>query len=255
MKKMLVIVFLFLFSPVSSFASPYLAFEDFGGKWYDADKYIGDSYMCWATSISNVLMYTGWNAGYEDEDSIMSEFRTHFKNAGNYGVSALTYWFSGLPEYNTLKAQGGGGYYKDYSLGDYLHHRNIFTSTNLVSDIDNWLHLGYGIDVNLSSPFSAHALTAYGIEYKEDGADLWVVDGNDRGDKLLQLCLKMIYVEDFNMTWWVVQNGTYTGWSLNTIVGLEQNSAPVPEPATMVLLSCGLFGFACRKKKKLLLNI
>lgn len=251
-KAVLLFMFLILCFPVSSSAISYFGFDNYGRNWYDADKtLIDDSNMCWAASISNVLAYTGWDAGYT-ADGIFSEYRDHFKNDANYNLSALNYWFYGSDFLGYIDVPGGGGYYPDYALSDYVHSVNWTNSINIIADIDQWLHLGYGVDITLDGTFG-HAVTCYGIEYNDSGdySGLWIVDNNDRLDRLYLVGMTNTYNAAYKGDIWSITSGSYYGYKLSGAMGLAafvDTTKPVPEPATIFLLSSGLLLHCSRKR-------
>lgn len=237
--KKLVLIFLFLVVACPGWSLTYMAYEDFGGQWYDADKSGGDSQMCWAASVSNVLSYTGWSMGM-DENQVFDVYRDNFPNSGNYFESALAYWFEGQDLIGV--STGGGGYYQNEDYQDF-YVRSTYWAADIMGDIDKWLHDGYGVDICIDG-FQGHALTVYGIDYDSSGYNgLWVADGNDGSDSLIYLSMHSVTKDDFYFgnTVWVIDGPKYNGWVLNTASGLSRNNAaPVPEPATALLIILGL---------------
>ncbi len=83
------IVFLFIFITVAFANSAYSDSYIYGGTWYDANKTLSntlDDPFCAAAAASNVLMYTGWNAGFSNSGAIFAEFL----NAGGPVVLTLS---------------------------------------------------------------------------------------------------------------------------------------------------------------------
>ena len=233
--KKIVLIFLFLSVAVPAWSLSYIV----EGPHPDADKtYAGDSQMCWAASLSNVLSYTGWDAGLT-ADEIMSVYRGNFPNIGGWFESGLSYWFNG----DDLRgiSTGGGGYYSGIGYSS-ITTTSIFSKDNLLSDIDSWLHDGSGINLDIEGGGTGHALTVYGIEYDETGyTGLWVADGNDGIDTLKYLSIYQQYWNVFKKDVWYIDGGAYDGWLLNLASGLEKRSTvPVPEPGAMLLVLCGL---------------
>lgn len=142
---------------------------------------------------------------------------------------------------NGYKILKGGGYFTGLDYSDFFVTSNFKTSSNILGNIDQWLHDGYGVDICIDGSLG-HALTVYGIDYDESGYNgLWAVDGNDRVDNLIYLSMHQEYRTGYNTDVWVIDSGKYSGWVLNTANGLVRNTtAPVPEPGTMLLFSVGL---------------
>jgi len=253
MKKTILIFTLLVFAS-PSFAAPYFA----PGPWQDADKInprnvpsSPDSQMCWAASISNVIAYSGWDMGL-GADGVFDVFRYHFRNEGSYGTTALQWWFTGVSEYDTQDVPGGGGYFPDVDLSDYMRVQRISTAVDFLEDIDSWLRLGYGIDMAVSCPTMAHALTVYGVDTESPG--IWYVDGNDRTDELIYAPLEWAWMDDYKAMGWFLRDHTWSGWSINNLVGLKPaaTTTPVPEPGTALLLC---FGLAMLRRRRLSLTI
>ena len=252
-----IILWLFFLAP-SANALTYLAYEEFGGEYYDADKtFAGDTNMCWAAAMSNVLMYSGWDAGYSSEDEIFREFKDHWENEGGYSTAALDYWFYGL---DTTSAQrmdvpGGGGYYTEYDYAEFFHHVTFRTSDNQLSYVERLLRTGAGVELAFDTSFNmGHALTCYGLEYDDFGnySGVWVVENNDTADNLKLLKMESKYIDMYKSDMWIVNEGSYNGWVINTTIGLDAfpASSPVPEPGTIFLFGSGLCLFYCRSRKR-----
>lgn len=233
--KKLALVLLLVAVSCNAHALSYFGFEDYGGVWYDADKSGGDSNMCWAASLSNVLAYTGWDAGM-GADGIFSDYRSHFGNVASYHAAGVEYWRS--------------TYYPGSAIPQ--DRETFLTSSDMMSNIDFWLHAGYGLNGAFILPSGmAHAMTIYGVEYGDgDYSGLWVVDSNDGIDRLIYLPMSLEDTGLFNPVW-VVDSGSYAGWWLNTVNALGQNIAPVPEPGTMLLVLTILPLYAARRKRAL----
>jgi len=250
-----------------AYCASYFEHEVFNnGVYYDADKtYSGDSQMCWAAGTADMLMFSGWNAGYSGADAILNEYKDHFRNTGNYTWAALNYWFYGSDLLNTVDVSGGGGYYNNYDLSQY-YNKSVFTAgVSMLDNLDTWLHNGYGTSIAFDTASNqGHLMGCYGIETNDydEIIGLYVVDNNDFADKLIHLSVYNTYDSKYNSNVWRVQGGYYNNWTINTIEGLvpfdkiavvdplpPDVNVPVPEPMTITLLGCGLFGTLLQRRR------
>jgi len=138
----------------------YFIYNQYGGTWHDANKTgNGDSLMCWAAAASNVLAYENWGtATYNNETAIFQNITAHWSNNTGDMSWAWNWWFSGAyPPYNFASyptAPGGGDYYPGVNLANYF---TVYSSGNLMGQIDTLLHQGKAVAMVISSGGNSHA--------------------------------------------------------------------------------------------------
>ena len=276
------IVFLFLFITVafanSAYSDSYFNYISFGGTWYDANKTQSnnlDDAFCTTAAASNVLMYTGWDAGFSDSDAIFAEFLDHWASNPNIELSvrnSWSLWLNGTyifwdnwpASYVELTdASGSGNFYPSNPFANYYHTE--INQSNVLSAADNFLHNGYGVTLTIQVPnnIMQHTVTLWGYDYDAGNyLGIWITDSDDYylGPNNPQPKLSY-YTIDYDQSGqkWLIDNyqiATCPGWGSNfyiqSVAALEQNPNPVatPEPATMLLLGSGLLGLAGYGRKK-----
>jgi hypothetical protein len=106
---------------------------------------------------------------------------------------------------NGYKILKGGGYFTGLDYSDFFVTSNFKTSSNILGNIDQWLHDGYGVDICIDGSLG-HALTVYGYEYESGYTGLWYVDGNDGIDRLLYMGMHQEYRAGYNTDVWVMDS-------------------------------------------------
>ena len=199
-------VVIFVFSAVSSRAdagtptldsdaqprgTTYLVFELHGGRWHDAEKDYADGgyedgFMCWAAVASNMLAWGGWNegTGLADEDAVWEHFQTHWVSGGGDPWFAILWWFRGGDKgYPKRDVPGGGGYYPDLDIRDYVSGPHLGAKGALERIRTNTVE-GYVSGIRLRHPtvnFS-HSVTCWGVNVDDETDDvigIWITDSDD----------------------------------------------------------------------------
>lgn len=231
-------------------ALTYYLWDDFGGTWYDAEKSLTnteDDDMCWAAAASNILMWSGWRAGFSNEDSMFSYFQDHWLDVGGFTSVGWEWWFDGIDR-NDVDVSGGG-FYKTYTFSDY--YLGYAADTDAVPKIAEFLKKGYGVSIGIRPPSATggHAITTWGYEYDKTGIlGLYVTDSDDnKNDANPPDALRyydvyssegLYYLDDFSGgDWWIDDV-----WALRAI----------PEPKSILLFLAGIAGLMalCWKKNK-----
>lgn len=167
----------------------YLLFDEWGGIPRDAKKTVletEDDLMCWAAAASNVLAWTGWGfpegQSFQDEASIFRHFQDHWRDAVGYPNFAWQWWFAGGDQnYPNVDVPGGGGFLDSvqYPFEDFNHVEEF--RPEVLSAIDDFLHRGYGVVLELIGQQNGHYITCWGYEQDEDGRYLgiYTTDSDD----------------------------------------------------------------------------
>lgn len=277
------IVFLFTFMIVAftvaftnlAYSTPYFGYSSLGGTWYDANKTKSntlDDAFCTTAAASNVLMYTGWNAGFSSSGAIFTGFLNTWASSsiGRYlNVSnswslwlngTYTIWPSPTP---IVDSSGSGKFYSNNPFATYYHTDT--KQSNVLSAADTFLHAGDGVTLTIQSQTlrgAQHTVTLWGYEYDNNGnyLGLYITDSDDYmksvdpDNPTPTLAYYPVTWNASTQNWWL---NTYTidwlpswgtGFFLAGVQALEQY--PVPEPSTMLLFGSGLLGLVGYGRKK-----
>lgn len=107
--------------------------EKYGGKDNEnksSGKPYGDANLCWAASVADMLVYTGWTD--EDEDGIFSEFTENYFDDGAFQETGIKFWFNGMNKDQTAAEKAGKNGARDVVFVDNESSEgDFFTSTQV----------------------------------------------------------------------------------------------------------------------------
>jgi hypothetical protein len=260
------IVFLFLFISIaftnSAYSDSYFGYNSFGGTWYDANKSYDtqlDDPFCQLAAASNVLMYTGWNAGFSNADAIFTHFWSNWTNPNPSVNNAYSWWLNGTYiTANGTYTMANGNFYPGNPFAAYYH--NEIDTRNVLPAIDNFLHKGYGVTLTIANPVGwQHFVTVWGYKYDAQGnyLGIYITDSDDRyapGPTPPTISYYDVIYDPSNLKWWIQNYQIATCWWWGKVFYIQSVEAldrtPVPEPSTMLLLGSGLIGLAGYGRKK-----
>ncbi len=168
----------------------YMITDDWGGTWSDAEKIppddpdgeppgLGDDFMCWAASASNILAWTEWGLveDMRNADEMFDYFEAHWTDEGSGQDVAWEWWFSGV---NIISDQDaaevdapGGAFFRSEDVQNYF--RTESDDAQVMVAIDEFLHDGYGCGLGVYDDDDvAHAITVWGFDYDESDPDYYV---------------------------------------------------------------------------------
>jgi hypothetical protein len=153
-----------------------------------------DDLMCWAAAASNILAWSKWGfpptKSFTNASSIFQYFQDHWFDRADFVKNAWKWWFDGKESPNVDVP--GGGFWKDtpHTFEKYCHCETDRTKVLLA--IDQFLHHGWGVVLNLTTLHTGHYLTCWGYEYNAHGdyVGIYVTDSDDpqkNGQRFYQL--------------------------------------------------------------------
>jgi hypothetical protein len=195
-----------------------------------------DSLMCWAATVSNVLMYTNW--GYDRDtdgtielyDDLYHEFLYAFPNTGGSGSTGYSHYL--------------GTYWPTYNYNDYFHQYH--THSGMLPKIDEWLHMDYGLYLSITTGSGiGHAITAWGYETDPLGnyTKIAITDSDDHFSGLKWIDL------NFSGGKYYLSGYPNPRYYIRRIDAFE---ARIPEPSTLFLLGSGILwiiGYSRRRRR------
>lgn len=149
----------------------------------------GDSQLCWAAAVSNMLHFTGWGelVGFHSEDDLFDIFPRYFIDDGYYEDDGIRWFFDGTNSKvsstkNRIKDYPNSGrYLPDYDVSS-LSAQYSLTANNFVNSmkkLDRDLKAGHAVGLSVKTgTTNAHAITCWGIvtdnSYTDDDASHYV---------------------------------------------------------------------------------
>ena len=250
--------------------------------WYDAEKQSpsdggnipdtgaldDDDLLCWAGSASDILMWSGWDAGYANEDDVFEFFIDEDPvDWGGWMEYAWQFWFDGT--------QTQFAYYNPFPYVDYATHFEGSTHTGYYSTalynanyveymddpdvmarsesllLDNY---GVGFGIFNDAETVGHAITLWGIDKDDQGnyVGVWVTDSdNDKGGSDRRLADNTL--DYYTVSW---ASGMYNEWYFDNFYGYTDiyiddiqalQFVPVPGAVLLGILGLSVVGLKLRK--------
>ncbi len=216
----------------------FLVTDVFPGSYTDVEKSPendDDDYLCWASAVSNMLVWTGWGQAYSTSstaaDDIFEYFGQHWTDEGGYVYKGIQWWFDGY-DYpgstgSIVDVFGGGAFYPSEDYLNYFHEER--TPSLAMDAIVSYLTSGYGVGLGiyLAGYTSGHALTCWGYDYNELGeyVGLWVTDSDDSKESLYpDDTLVYAPLEYSGGFWWIdlESSGVAFHYFIGAVHGLER---------------------------------
>ncbi len=204
-----------------------------GSYWYcDVDKTeanTDDDLMCWAATVANMLMWTGWDGGYSSEEEIFQQFLVCWDDEGGFADYGLDWWFYGEQGpfgggSSQLNNQGKqhSGYYND-ETGHYGLSYDIDT---LDEALDSGKIASLSVYDYTGGYYVSHAITCWGYEKDARGylTAVYVSDSDDYVDSLQR------YELTYDADWDAYFFDDYFGWEdliyIGDYIWLDINDIP-----------------------------
>lgn len=281
--------------PVASAAEAWAPGVSRKGGWVDYDKdadnkpYMDDEGMCWAAAASNVI--TWWqnhNADQLTSTSLPTHnawdvYRLVYLNIGGVPSDAFNWYINGIsrdqygvPQYGlgsvmdkelyndtkgfgaTIKWYFDGGFLSGvYSTAENPVLLSVGNSDSyaLCRRIVDAIESGYALVLSASS----HALTLWGVEYKETDlgtviTKAWVTDSDDCKSQLVESSeFSVKSGPDGNAVAMKLPTyGDSTSFVYDAVSGMRTapSTPMIPEPTTATLSLLALAGLAARRRRK-----
>ncbi len=222
--------------------------------WFDAEKdnvNTEDDDLCWAASGANILAWSGWNAGFADEDAIFNWLEAEDPvDLGGWQSYAWNFWFDGTQLGGHYGGSTHPGFYTTAEYNAALVQEWDNADLDVALDIAaGWLQDDYGVGIAVEDN-CYHAVTLWGIDTDANGDYLgvWITDSdNDKGGA---------DPRPNSLNYYSVFFGTDNLWHLEGMCGnaaiweMEAlKMAVVPEPATIFLLGSAFLGLGIFRRR------
>jgi hypothetical protein len=231
----------------------YFIWNTYGGEIYhDAEKFpdtglnanTDDDLMCWAATASNILDWGDWDApGLTGAQDMFYHFQAHWTDYGSFPDRAWRWWFDGtLPTDPTTAPNiwssvdvplNGGDFWDDEGPNFSTYYREMFASAgDLMPFIDDCLHDGYGVGIQIVSPDVSpwalnHEITLWGFDSHVDPSTgntvydaIHVTDSDDDQGNLNPLLVDYPITWDATNSHWDL-GGTYSTWHIESAMALK----------------------------------
>lgn len=223
--------------------------------WFDAEKTNttpDDDMGCWAATAANILSWSGWDAGYANEDDIYSFFTAEDPISGTTGGwmnYAWNFWFDGSELGGHYTGSSHTGYYTTQEYTD--NYVGKMNTTNAMVDAEDLLTNDYGIGLGVFGDNMAHAITLWGIDKndQDEYVGVWVTDSDNEkgGPHDRPNTLNYHEIDWVNNHWHLQDFYNSDGHYIDHMQALGHS---VPEPSTITLLIFGLLGLSCMRRRK-----
>lgn len=184
----LILAFLLMLPVTTANADVWARGVSEAGGWFDAEKdnvNDDDDLLCWAASAANILMWSGWNAGYADEDAIFDFLEAEDPiDQGGWQSYAWKFWFDGTQNPGGIGHYVGSTHTNFYTTAEYnAAYDYEWDNADLDVAMDlaaNWLQNDYGVGIAVHDG-GYHAVTLWGIKTDDQGGyeGVWITDSDN----------------------------------------------------------------------------
>ena len=221
------------------------------GGWFDAEKdsaTTDDDDLCWAASAADILMWSGWDAGYPNEDDVFDFFVDEDPvDAGGWWANAWNFWFDGSQTGGHFGGSSHAGY---YSTAEFTasYYQDMTGGSDVMDDMAALLQDDYGVGMTIRGSMD-HAVTLWGLDTDASGdyIGLWMTDSdNNKGGPDPRLDTLDYYGVTLSSGKWYVNN--FYGPAADYIWEIQAlQFVPVPAAVWLGILGLSVAGVKLRK--------